>query len=59
MEKGCGNCKKRSNLFHPPTDKKQVAKELPDKTEMVIYCEMNEAQRSIYNTYEEALRGVY
>ncbi|MGO1521856.1 MAG: DEAD/DEAH box helicase, partial [Sphingobacterium sp.] len=36
--------------------KKQVAKELPDKTEMVIYCEMNEAQRSIYNTYEEALR---
>ncbi|HEX7870786.1 MAG TPA: DEAD/DEAH box helicase, partial [Chryseobacterium sp.] len=36
--------------------KKQVAKELPDKTEMVIYCEMGEEQRRIYNAYEKELR---
>ncbi|MCS3532922.1 DEAD/DEAH box helicase [Chryseobacterium sp. JUb7] len=36
--------------------KKQVAKELPEKTEMVIYCEMNSEQRAIYDTYEKELR---
>lgn len=36
--------------------KKQVAKELPDKTEIVIYCEMGEEQRRIYNAYEKELR---
>lgn len=36
--------------------KKQVAKELPDKTEMVIYCEMGEEQRLIYSAYEKELR---
>jgi SNF2 family DNA or RNA helicase len=28
--------------------KEQVAKELPDKTEMVIYCEMGKEQREVY-----------
>ncbi|WP_312079175.1 DEAD/DEAH box helicase [Chryseobacterium sp.] len=36
--------------------KKQVAKELPDKTEMVIYCEMGEEQRRIYEAYEKEIR---
>ncbi|MFC3157258.1 Superfamily II DNA or RNA helicase, SNF2 family [Chryseobacterium arachidis] len=36
--------------------KKQVAKELPEKTEMVIYCEMNSEQRAVYDTYEQELR---
>ena len=36
--------------------KKQVAKELPEKTEMVIYCEMEEEQRAIYNKYEKEFR---
>ncbi|WP_265130815.1 DEAD/DEAH box helicase [Chryseobacterium oranimense] len=36
--------------------KKQVAKELPEKTEMVIYCEMNAEQRKIYDAYEKELR---
>ncbi len=36
--------------------KKQVAKELPDKTETVIYCEMNTEQRKIYDAYEKELR---
>ncbi|WP_250254632.1 SNF2-related protein [Chryseobacterium sp. Marseille-Q3244] len=36
--------------------KKQVAKELPEKTETVIYCEMNIEQRRIYDAYEKELR---
>ncbi len=36
--------------------KKEVAKELPDKTEMVIYCEMGEDQRAVYNFHEQELR---
>ncbi|MBV8326602.1 SNF2-related protein [Chryseobacterium sp.] len=36
--------------------KKQVAKELPGKTETVIYCEMNTDQRKIYDAYEKELR---
>ena len=36
--------------------KKEVAKELPDKTEMVMYCEMGEEQRAIYNAQEQELR---
>ncbi|MGC5745729.1 DEAD/DEAH box helicase [Chryseobacterium sp. NFX27] len=36
--------------------KKQVAKELPEKTEMVIYCEMDTEQRKIYDAYEKELR---
>ncbi len=36
--------------------KQQVAKELPEKTEMVIYCEMNAEQRKVYDSYERELR---
>jgi SNF2 family DNA or RNA helicase len=36
--------------------KKQVAPELPEKTEMIIYCEMGEAQRQIYEMVEKDLR---
>ncbi len=36
--------------------KKQVATELPDKTEMVIYCEMSEAQQKVYDAYETEFR---
>ncbi|MCD2421684.1 SNF2 family helicase [Niabella pedocola] len=38
--------------------KKQVATQLPAKTEMVIYCEMNAAQRKIYDHYERELRAL-
>ena len=37
--------------------KRQVAHELPEKTEIVIYCEMGERQRRIYDVYEEELRN--
>ncbi len=36
--------------------KKQVAKELPEKTEMIIHCEMNTEQRMVYEMYERELR---
>ncbi|HEV7382191.1 MAG TPA: DEAD/DEAH box helicase, partial [Dyadobacter sp.] len=31
--------------------KQQVAKDLPEKTEMVIYCEMETQQRAVYEAY--------
>jgi hypothetical protein len=36
--------------------KKQVATELPEKTEMMIYCEMGSEQRKVYDAYEQELR---
>lgn len=36
--------------------KKQVAPELPEKTEMVLYCEMLPAQRELYDAAEKELR---
>lgn len=36
--------------------KDEVAPELPDKTEMIVYCEMDEEQRGIYNVYEKEFR---
>lgn len=33
--------------------KKQVAKELPEKTEMVVFCEMGKEQREIYDAYKK------
>ena len=37
--------------------KKQVAPELPEKTEMVIYCEMGEEQQRVYDSYKEEYRN--
>ncbi|WP_192821310.1 DEAD/DEAH box helicase [Rufibacter sp. LB8] len=36
--------------------KEQVAQELPDKTEMVLYCEMGQDQRKIYAAHELEIR---
>ena len=36
--------------------KQQVARELPEKTEMVLYCEMGVEQRTVYNQFREAIR---
>jgi len=36
--------------------KEQVAKDLPDKQEMVLYCEMGTAQRKIYDAYRNDYR---
>ena len=36
--------------------KDDVAKELPEKTEMVLYCPMKDEQRNIYQAYEKEFR---
>jgi len=36
--------------------KEQVAKDLPDKTETVLYCEMEDEQRKIYDAYRNDYR---
>ena len=48
-----------SNMIKPfilRRTKKQVATELPDKTEAVIYCEMEKDQRQVYNAYKKHFR---
>lgn len=36
--------------------KEEVAKDLPDKTESIIYCEMGTKQRKVYDTFRELYR---
>jgi superfamily II DNA or RNA helicase len=36
--------------------KEQVASDLPDRTEMVLWCEMGEEQRKIYDSFKEYYR---
>jgi hypothetical protein len=47
---------KRINPFLLRRTKEQVAQELPDKTEMVIYCEMGTQQREIYESCRTEIR---
>lgn len=44
------------NPFLLRRTKKQVAKELPEKTEMVLYCEMGEEQRQLYDSQRAEIR---
>jgi SNF2 family DNA or RNA helicase len=37
--------------------KEQVAKDLPEKTETILYCEMDEVQRGIYEAYRNEFRS--
>jgi superfamily II DNA or RNA helicase len=37
--------------------KEQVARDLPDKTEMILWCEMGEEQRRIYDRFKETYRA--
>jgi hypothetical protein len=54
--KRAAELQKKISPFILRRTKKEVAKELPEKTEMVIYCEMGEEQRKIYNACEKELR---
>jgi len=38
--------------------KKQIATELPEKTEMILYCEMGEEQRKVYDSYRNEIRAL-
>ncbi|WP_276090195.1 DEAD/DEAH box helicase [Pedobacter sp. JY14-1] len=46
----------RINPFILRRTKQQVATELPDKTEMVIYCEMGPRQREVYDSCRNEIR---
>jgi superfamily II DNA or RNA helicase len=37
--------------------KEQVAKDLPEKTEMILFCEMEDEQRKIYDAYRNEFRA--
>jgi SNF2 family DNA or RNA helicase len=37
--------------------KEQVARDLPEKTEIVLYCEMEEAQKQIYDAFRNSYRS--
>lgn len=48
-----------SKMIHPfllRRTKKQVATELPEKTESIIYCEMGFEQRKVYNFFKDKYR---
>lgn len=49
--------RKKVNPFILRRTKKEVAAELPDKTEMVIYCEMGAAQKSAYDACKNEYRN--
>jgi non-specific serine/threonine protein kinase len=36
--------------------KEEVATDLPDKTETILFCEMNKAQKKVYDTFREHYR---
>ena len=48
---------KKVNPFILRRTKQQVATELPEKTEMVIYCEMGAEQRKVYDSYSDEFRN--
>ncbi|MES2691582.1 MAG: DEAD/DEAH box helicase, partial [Bacteroidota bacterium] len=54
--KRAAELQQKINPFVLRRTKEQVAQELPDKTEMVIYCEMGEEQRKVYRSTEEEIR---
>ena len=37
--------------------KEQVAKDLPEKTETILFCEMEDAQRNVYDIYRNSYRN--
>ena len=48
---------KMINPFILRRTKEMVAKELPSKTENIIYCEMDKAQREVYDAYRNEYRN--
>lgn len=50
------NLKKLINPFLLRRTKEQVAPDLPEKTETILYCEMGNPQKRIYNVYRNSFR---
>ena len=55
--KRAAELQQKVNPFILRRTKKQVATELPEKTEMIIYCEMGIEQRKVYDAYEKEFRN--
>jgi SNF2 family DNA or RNA helicase len=47
---------KLTNPFILRRTKAQVAKDLPEKTELVLWCEMEETQQEVYDSVKESIR---
>jgi SNF2 family DNA or RNA helicase len=56
VSKRAGELQQKIEPFILRRTKDQVADELPEKTEMVLYCEMGAEQRMIYDAYEKEFR---
>lgn len=56
VKKRAAELQKKIEPFILRRTKDQVAPELPEKIEMVIYCEMKPEQRKVYNAYEKEIR---
>ncbi|MBC7886865.1 MAG: SNF2 helicase associated domain-containing protein [Ferruginibacter sp.] len=56
-ERRADELQKKINPFILRRTKKQVVTELPEKTEMIIYCEMGTEQRKVYDAYEKEFRN--
>lgn len=54
--KRAAELQRKINPFVLRRTKEQVAKELPDKTEIIIYCEMGKQQREIYESCRTEIR---
>ncbi len=55
-QKRARQLQQKINPFILRRTKKQVAQELPEKTEVVVYCEMGVQQRKVYDAYEKEFR---
>src|SRR5690625_2092284 len=50
------------NIVHPfllRRTKGQVAKDLPPRTESILYCEMDREQRALYEKMKNEIRAVF
>ena len=54
--KRCDELKKMIHPFLLRRTKKQVATDLPEKTEDFIFCEMDKEQRKVYDAYRNRMR---
>ncbi len=56
-EKAIDELRKKTRPFILRRTKEQVLKELPDKTEEYLYCEMGAAQRKVYDAFRNEYRN--
>jgi SNF2 family DNA or RNA helicase len=57
--KDAGQARTLSQMIKPfilRRKKEEVAKDLPEKTEMVLYCEMDEQQKKVYDYFKDEIR---